>query len=421
MAATERQGPREVAKAADPAPAPKNDAAQPKSEPVAAPAAPAPTRSIQEAAKELRRARARRLAKRMAIFVLLPTLLATVYYSRVASSQYESYSVFTIHSAQGMPSIGLGLDGLLSGIGSGAGSRDVLAVRDYVLSRDMLARLNKEHGFVAHYQADSLDFMSRLGKNASFEDAYQYFADKVSADFDLQSGSLTLRVRAFSADKSVELSKAVLTYSEEMVNKLSERERRDRMQDAELDVTKAEGRLTKARQALMSLQQKYGDFNPLATATGTMTVRTQLEGELAKARAELMQLKSYMNDDAPRVLAAQSKVNSLSAQVSGESRRLVDTKGADGLNTSLADFDSAMVEKEFAQKAYEASMAALEIARSDANRQHRYLATIATPSKPDESTYPRRFVGVLTVFVVSFLLMGIGTLLSAAVREHARL
>ena len=45
---------------------------------------------------------------------------------------------------------------------------------------------------------------------------------------------------------------------------------------------------------------------------------------------------------------------------------------------------------------------------------------IAEPSEPDESTYPRRAMAVLTVFLVSLVIMGIGTLLVAAVREHAR-
>lgn len=374
--------------------------------------------SAKARAKELRRVRARRLMLRLLVFVGLPTLLATAYYGLLASSQYESYATFTIHSVELRPAMG-GLEGLLGGA-SGSG-RDVLAVRDYVLSRDMLTRLNKEHGFIAHYQAASVDFASRLARDASFEDAYIYFGDKVSADYDLTSGSLLLRVRAFSSDKALELSQAVLTYSEEMVNKLSERERRDRMQFGEDEVNKAEARLAKARQRLLELQQKYGDFNPIASATGALTVRTQLEGELAKAKAELMQLKAFMNDDAPRVKVAEERAKSLSAQVSAESQRLVDKKGADGINTSLADFDAAMVEKEFAQKAYETAMAALELARADANRQHRYLAPIANPSKPDESTYPRRVVGVFSVFVVSFLLMGIGTLLGAAVQEHARL
>jgi capsular polysaccharide transport system permease protein len=206
-----------------------------------------------------------------------------------------------------------------------------------------------------------------------------------------------------------------------MVNQLSDRERRDRTQYAEDEVKKTEQRLSKARQDLLALQKKHGEFNPLASATAAMSIRTQLEGELAKARAELMGLKSYMNPDAPQVLEAQQRVNGLAAQVAQESKRLVDPKREGGISGSLADFEEANVEKEFAEKAYGSALAALELARSDAARQHRYLATIASPSKPDEATHPKRIRGVITVFVVSFLLMGIGTLMSAAVREHARL
>jgi capsular polysaccharide transport system permease protein len=172
---------------------------------------------------------------------------------------------------------------------------------------------------------------------------------------------------------------------------------------------------------IVELQQKHEDFNPLQSATAAMTVRTGLETELAKARAELMQLKSYMNADAPQVLASAEKVKSLSAQVAGESRKLVDPTKPGGLNTSFADFEGAMVEKEFAQKAYESAMATLEMARADADRQHRYVAVIAAPSKPDESTYPHRVRSVLTAFVASFLLWGVFSLMIAAVREHARL
>jgi capsular polysaccharide transport system permease protein len=79
------------------------------------------------------------------------------------------------------------------------------------------------------------------------------------------------------------------------------------------------------------------------------------------------------------------------------------------------------MEKEFATAVYQASMSALAQARSSASRQHRYLATIAPPSRADESTLPSRGIGVLTVFLCSVLLMGIGSLLVAGVKEHARL
>jgi capsular polysaccharide transport system permease protein len=378
-----------------------------------------PAGSTKAHAQALRKARSRRLAFRLAAFVLLPTAVATTYYTAVASPQFESYALFTVQSSELRPA--LGMDGLLAGLASGGGGHDALAVRDYVLSRDMLARLDKSHSFIGHYKSAEHDFVSRLSADASFEDAFEFFGHKVHADYDQVSGAVTVRVRAFSADKAVALNSAILAYSEEMVNKLSDRERRDRTSYAEAGVKTAEGRLTAARKEIVTLQQKHEDFNPLQTATAAMAIRTQLETELAKARAELMQLKSYMKDDAPLVQGANEKVKSLSAQVAGESRRLVNPSKSNSLNNSFADFEVAMVEKEFAQKAYESAMATLEMARADADRQHRYVAVIAAPSKPDESTYPHRVRSVLAALVISFLLWGVVSLMTAAVREHARL
>ncbi len=370
-------------------------------------------------AQALRKKRSRRLARSLGIFVVLPTALSAVYFGALATPQYESYSLFTVQSSEARPM--LGMEGLLAGMATGGGARnDALTVRDYVLSRDMLARLDKDHGFIKHYKNRSEDWFSRLRSEASFEESYGYFEHKVYADYDQTSGSVQLRVRAFNAEQAQLFARSILAYSEEMVNKLSERERHDRTAYAEADVKRAEERLGRARQVVTSLQQKHADFSPLESAHSAMEIRTKIEGELAKARAELMQRKAFMQADAPQVLAAEQVVASLSAQVANESRRLVDPK-SNGLNASLPDFEAAMVEKEFSQKAYQSAMTNLELARADADRQHRYLAIIAAPSRPDESTYPHRLRGVLTAFVLSFMLLGVGSLMRAAVREHARL
>jgi capsule polysaccharide export protein KpsE/RkpR len=44
----------------------------------------------------------------------------------------------------------------------------------------------------------------------------------------------------------------------------------------------------------------------------------------------------------------------------------------------------------------------------------------ARPSRPNEAEYPRRARGMLTVFLSSLALFGIGSLLIAAIREHAQ-
>src|SRR4051812_43230001 len=62
-------------------------------------------------AQAVRRARSVRLLKMLGLFVLLPTLLSGAYYGLIASSQYESYAVFTVQSSELRPT--LGVEGIL--------------------------------------------------------------------------------------------------------------------------------------------------------------------------------------------------------------------------------------------------------------------------------------------------------------------
>jgi capsular polysaccharide transport system permease protein len=315
----------------------------------------------------------------------------------------------------------LGLEALIGSVPGGATNRDTLAVRDFILSRDMLAKLEQSKGLSKHYQNPAKDFWARLDTGASSEDTFEYYKDIVRVDHDSMSGVLTLRIRAFEPQYARALSELVLRESEKMVNQLSDRARSDQTRLAREEVKKAEARLSEARQKIVKLQEQHSEFSPEKTATEAFTLRGELKGELARARAELMEAKAFMQPNAPKVVALEERVRSLSAQVSEESRRLVSPKDGRGLNSSMADFDAAVVEKEFAQGAYQSALVSLEMSRSEASRQHRYLATISQPSLPNDETYPRRLRGVITVVVLSAMLLGIGALFVAAVREHARI
>jgi len=399
--------------APSPAPAAKNKEAKD-----APPAQVRPAQTSRELVERMRRQRMRATILRMLVFVVLPTGLATLYYGSIATDQYESYAKFTVHSVDS-PATG-GIDGLLGSF-AGASGRDTLVVRDHIQSRDMLAKLNESHDYIEHWQAADIDFIARLESDASLEDAFEHYLDQVEVTYDSNSSVLTLRVRAASPEKAQELSQAIIAESESMVNKLSERERRDRTRDAEEHLAQTEARLGNARQAVLVQQQEHSELNPQQTAGAAMTVRTALEAELARARSDLMQLRAYMTPEAPDVRAAEERVKAIGAQVGAEKARLVNPSGKGGIAGTMAEFEAAMVEKEFAEAAYTSGLAALETARVDAARQHRYLAVVSATSMPDESTHPKRALGVLTAFMLSFLLMGIGSLLIASVREHARI
>lgn len=369
--------------------------------------------------RRMRRRRAASLIRRIALFVVLPTLLGAAYFAFIASARYESVSMFTVDSSDVRSASPM--ESLIGLAGASTAMRDTLAVRDFVLSREMLIDLDQTEHFIAHYKDARHDFWSRLRSDASFEKAYEHYQKVVVMSIDPSSSVLTLRVRAYSAERAQAFSRRILARSEKMVNELAERARQDQIAFASREVEKAEKRLGQARQELLEVQQRYGEFNPAETAAAAISIRTALEGEVARARAELAALKSYMADDHPQVIAATERVRSLAAQAAGESKRLVNPKGKSSLSTELMDFEKANMEKEFATGAYQTALASLEVARTNAMRQHRYLATIAAPSLADEAQFPRRWLGTLTIFLASLLFFGIGSLLIASIKEHARL
>lgn len=367
-------------------------------------------------AKQLRRLRARRLGLRLLLGVGVPTLLASIYYGALVQPQYESVTSFTIQSADGAGP-GNALQLLVAAV-PGTASRDVMLVREYVESRDMLALLIREHGWAEHYADANVDWFSRLAADAPFEDRYEYYLDHIDIEHDSQSGVLTLSVRAFSREKAQQLGQAILDASERMVNELNERARHDRIELSQAEVRRAEQRLSKARQDLRQLQAERGDLDPTRSAASLIEVRSRLESELAIARAELSTLSATLQPDAPQVVEQRRRVAALQRQIDEQSRRLSGADG-EGLGDTIASFEPVVIEKEFAQRAYESALTSLELARVDAARQHRYLVRIAGPSRPEDPAYPRFWYAVLTVLALSFALLGIGTLLVASIREHA--
>lgn len=376
---------------------------------------PVPSDRRAATARDLRTLRARRLVRRLLLGVGLPTLLAAVYYGAVITPQYESVSSFTVQTADGPAAPQLEL--LFASV-PGNGGRDARLVQEHVQSRDMLRHLVEEHGFLAHYQDGEIDVFSRLPADAASETLYDYYRDKVTVDFDSASGILTLTVRAFDAENAERFSRAILAKSEAMVNRLAERARSDQTALARRELERAEERLAAARQAVAEAQGDQTELDPTRSAAALYELRARIEGELASARAELSALSATMPRTDPQVVAQRRRVAVLERQLEEQAERLAGEDAA-SVRAAIARFEPLAAEKEFAERAYASALASLEVARVEAARQHRYLATISGPSRSDEPSHPDVLWSILTALVLSFAGLGIGTLLIASVREHA--
>ena len=70
----------------------------------------------------------------------------------------------------------------------------------------------------------------------------------------------------------------------------------------------------------------------------------------------------------------------------------------------ISEFERLTVDREFAEQTYRGALTSMELAREEATRQSRYLATYINPTLPQDSEYPRR--GLTVALAGLFLLMG---------------
>jgi capsular polysaccharide transport system permease protein len=142
-----------------------------------------------------------------------------------------------------------------------------------------------------------------------------------------------------------------------------------------------------------------------------------MEGALTAARAELRERLAFMRPDNPALQVTRNRIEALELQIAVERARR--TRGEGTLAQQLGDFERLMLEREFADRQLASATASLEAARVEAQRQQVYLARVVEPNLAVYPLYPRKLIGVGSVFLGLSVAFGIGWLLVAGMREHA--
>ena len=107
--------------------------------------------------------------------VVLPVLLSALYFTTVASDEYESESRFVVKAPHQRASQVSNFANLIQATGLSAGQEQADQVMDFVRSRSALQKLNAEVPLKQIYGADQIDFMSAYPlpwQDDAFEDLY---------------------------------------------------------------------------------------------------------------------------------------------------------------------------------------------------------------------------------------------------------
>lgn len=355
-----------------------------------------------------------------ALLVLLPTLLTSIYYAFIAANQYAAEARFAIRGASAAPSTDI-----LGMFGGGAPTvTDSYIVMDFVRSRQVLDKIEPHVNYKAIFSHKNADYIARLEPTWAMEDVVRYWRQMVGVGFDTTSQILSIRVRAFTPEDALALSRAILKESEELINELSARSRADAVAAAELEVARMEERLKRARGAVEAFRESRQELDPRKKAEARQQIIETLNGELTTQRARLSTLRQQLSETAPTVIYQMGVIRALEKQIEEERKRIGESdRGAVGTSSGtigslISDYEALAVDREFAEKAYISALSSLERARFDATRQQRYVATIVTPALPDDAQYPKRIMNTLIVAGLATCLWALATLIGLAIRDH---
>jgi capsular polysaccharide transport system permease protein len=363
------------------------------------------------------RARLPRLSPIFLGTVIVPTLLASIYFGLIASDVYISESRFIVRSPQRAVQSGV-LGSFLQSTGFSHSQDDMFAVQDFITSRDALRQLDQTLSLRKMFTQPDIDFLNRFAAlewDSSFEALYRYYKKRVTVEYDSTSSISTLRVNAFSAPDANRINDLLLGMGEKLVNQMSDRARQDIMRYAQGEVDQAERRAADAALALATFRNRNAVVDPEKQSTFQLQQVSKLQDDLIATRTQVAQLKA-VSPDSPQITVLQTKIETLQAAIDAETAKVTGRSGS--LSGKAAAYERVALEREFADKQLGIALASLEAARSEAQHQQLYLERIVQPNLPDVALEPRRLRSVVIVLLLGLLAWGILSLLVASIREH---
>jgi capsular polysaccharide transport system permease protein len=350
--------------------------------------------------------------------VFIPTLIATIYYSTIASDIFISEARFVVRSPQRQQNTNV-LGSILSGSGFSRALDDSFSIHEFILSRDALSELNEKLELKKKFSDSKIDFLNRFPgpiSDDSFEAFFKYYLKQITVTHDGISNITALKVHAFSADQAYDINQQLLILSERLVNQINDRARLDSVKYAQAEVAEAERRAKEATLALVSYRNQRSVFDPDRQSALQLQQISKLQDELISAKMQFNQVRS-LSPDNPQIGVLQKRVYNLQSEIDTETAKITGI-GNNTLSNKSADFEKMNLERAFADRQLASAMATLENAKNESRRKALYLETVVQPSKPDAATEPKRIKSILTTLAFGMLCWAIFSLLISGVKEH---
>jgi len=343
-------------------------------------------------------------------------LLAVVYWGVIASDRYISEARVVVQRSDAGNPAAADFTALLVG---NAAPQDLLLMRDYLLSADMLRLLDARLHLRAHYADSHRDPLSRLWPaDASLERFHAYYQRHVSIEIDDVSHVLVIQAEAYTPEMARAIGGALVEEGERFMNAMTHRIASEQVDYIAQQVRQQGERLAAARQAVLAWQNAHGVVSPRAEVKNLTEAVAAAEARLAELNVKRNALRDVFTPEAAAIRELDLQIEALGRQIARERARMVSASSKPGLNRAVEEQERLQAAAEFAFDLYRTALAALEKARVEATRKLKNVSVVQQPTLPEYPLAPRRFYNIVVFVLATAMLAGVARLLGAIIRDH---
>jgi capsule polysaccharide export protein KpsE/RkpR len=347
--------------------------------------------------------------------VVAPFLIVAFYLLAVATPLYEARSVIAI--TKSAESGNAQRSGLLGGVQGSSNLSEVFRAHSYVQSQALMDALETELGLITEFSGPAIDPLKRLRTVPvlSLSKSSQ-FSRYVETSVDIQSGLLTLFVRAPNDAQAIVVSEAVLRNTQEQVLALGQQVFDQRQEHATNVRLAAEKQVAEAQAALIALQIKYQEVDPRNRVEGIYTTIKDLEAEATRLNSEVQKAQISGIGDSQQTQQTVALEARIRQQIAEQRARLVAPDGASAgsLNTLLMEYELATLELSLAREAAQTALKSQAAAGQEAALNRSLFQVVVPPRTAQIAVYPRIPGTLALVLIISLAIFSGFTMFRSA-------
>jgi capsular polysaccharide transport system permease protein len=352
--------------------------------------------------------------------IIAYTVLSIPYWLFVASDRYVSNAIVIVQRTDQVngPQVSLPLN--ISGLtgASAPNSADQLLLTQYLLSVDMLEKLDAAFDLRSHYSGWGHDPVSRMMfKKEPIELFYQYWLSRVDVEYDSYNGVIDIQVQAYDAQTARKIVEFMIREGEAQMNLISHQLAQSQVDFLTKEVTVTHELLLKETQAMIDFQNHQGLVAPETTAQSLNSLIDTLETQKTAVQTQLASLPSTLNANQPTVMMLKKNLAAIEQQIA-QRRAELTSPSKKTLNYTVEEFQRLQMQVDFARDLYKTALSALEQGRLDAARTLKMVSVLQSPTKPVYPMQPSRLYNAFVTLLVGLALIGVLKLTESIILDH---